>query len=343
VTTRDIADILDVVSAGPVMAPAALAARDMAGRWIGTGPWKLAAADGEAVVMAPMRTGLPEVRWTGIAEAAGRSAALQAGTADIATRVGSIPEGFQIADVTDPTAIICLLNAAQGPCADGRVRKALAMAIDRAAMIAAVTGGAADPLVGFVSDRHFGFDPEAPGVAHDPAGARALLAEAGYAGGLSLVADWPTRLPDEAPVLLPVLQAQLAAVGVALTARIEPDRVRYAERVRASDIADLCLFDSSPLSTFRVLAEKIDSRVAGSWWLGYRNPAVEGLIDRARTLTDAAAREGLYRQCYRLLQQDPPWLTFYTHRRVAAARGALAFRDDGVLDVRATVSRSGTS
>jgi peptide/nickel transport system substrate-binding protein len=112
--------------------------------------------------------------------------------------------------------------------------------------------------------------------------------------------------------------------------------------VRASDIADLCLFDSSPLSTFRVLAEKIDSRVAGSWWLGYRNPEVEGLIDQARTLTDTAAREALYRRCYRLLQQDPPWLTFYTHRRVAAGRGGLAFRDDGVLDVRA-ISRSASS
>lgn len=333
VTTRDIADILDIVSAGAVMAPAALAAESMAGRWIGTGPWRLVSADEAGVEMAPVRAGLPGLRWLGIAEAEGRLGALQAGTADIATRVGEAA-GFAGADVVDPTAIICLLNAARGPCADGRVRKALAMAIDRAAMIAAVTQGAADPLVGFVSERHFGFDPAAPGVAFDPAGARALLAEAGYAGGLALIADWPTRLPDEAPVLLPVLQGQLAAVGVTLTARIEPDRVRYAERVRASDIADLCLFDSSPLSTFRVLAEKIDSRVAGSWWLGYRNPAIEALIDQARVVTDMAAREALYRRCYRLLQDDPAWLTFYTHRRVAASRGKLAFRDDGVLDIR---------
>ncbi len=333
VTTRDIADILDVVCAGAVMAPAAMAAESMAGRWIGTGPWRLDSVDETSVVMAPVRAGLPALRWVGVPE--GRGRALQAGEADIATRVGTAATGFATAEVSDPTAIICLLNAAQGPCADGRVRRALAMAIDRAAMIAAVTQGAAEPLVGFVSDRHFGFDAAAPGVAFDPVGAKALLAEAGYAGGLALVADWPTRLPDEAPVLLPVLQAQLAAVGVTLTARIEPDRVRYAERVRASDIADLCLFDSSPLSTFRVLAEKIDSRVAGSWWLGYCNPAIEALIDQARVVTDMAAREALYRRCYRLLQDDPAWLTFYTHRRVAASRGKLAFRDDGVLDIRA--------
>ena len=333
VTTRDIADILDIVSAGAVMAPAAMAADDIAGRWIGTGPWRLESVDETSVVMAPVRAGLPVLRWIGVPE--GRDRALLAGEADIATRVGAAATGFETVEVSDPTAIICLLNAARGPCADGRVRKALAMAIDRAAMIAAVTQGAADPLVGFVSEWHFGFDPTAPGVAFDPVGARALLAEAGYAGGLALVAEWPTRLPDEAPVLLPVLQGQLAAVGVTLTARIEPDRVRYAERVRASDIADLCLFDSSPLSTFRVLAEKIDSRVAGSWWLGYRNPAIEALIDQARVITDMAAQEALYRRCYRLLQDDPAWLTFYTHRRVAASRGKLAFRDDGVLDIRA--------
>jgi peptide/nickel transport system substrate-binding protein len=333
-TTRDIADILDIVCAGPVMAPAALAAQDMAGRWVGTGPWRLEAAGEAEVAMAPAWAGVPALRWLGIAEAEARRAALRSGAADVATRVGAMA-GFTTQDVTDPTAIICLLGAASGPCADGRVRRALAMAIDRAGLIAAVAPGAADPLVGFVSAKHFGFDAQAPGLAFDQAGARALLAEAGHGGGLALVADWPTRLPDEAPALLPALQAQLAAVGVSLSARIEPDRVRYAERVRASDIADLCLFDSSPLSTFRVLAEKIDSRVAGSWWLGYCNRAVEGLIDEARSLTDGAAREALYRRCYRLLQQDPPWLTCYTHRRGAAARGRLALREDGVLDVRA--------
>ncbi len=333
-TARDIADILDIIAAGPVVAPAAAGAAEVAARWVGTGPWRLAAQGEAEVAMEPMRPGLPALRWMGLPRAEERLAALREERAGIATR---LPGGADGPHSTDPTAIVCLFNSARGPCADARVRRALNLAVDRTALIADVLDGEATPLAGFVSPLHFGFDPAAPGARHDPAEARRLLEAAGHGGGLALRADWPTRLPDEAPVLLPALQMQLAAVGITLEARIEADRTRYAERVRDSDIADLCLFDSSPMSTFRVLAEKIDSRVAGSWWLGYRNPAVEALIDEARGITDVAGRERLYRRCYRMLQDDPPWLTLYTHRRTAAARAPwrLALRDDGVLDVRA--------
>ena len=336
-TVREIADILDIIAAGLIVSPAALAAAgdDIPRRWVGTGPWRLGAHDADSVQMLPVQQGFSQLRWRRGDTAREREAALVSRDVDIATRIGRDAAGFDAVTVTDPTAIICLFNAARGPCADARVRRALNLAVDRAALIAGVIHGQGDPLGGFVSRCHFGFDPQAPGARHDPAAARQLLAEAGHGAGLGLVADWPTRLPDEAPALLPALQAQLAAIGVTLTARIEPDRVRYAERVRDSDIADLCLFDSSPLSTFRVLAEKIDSRVAGSWWLGYRNPGVETVLDEARATLDGSAREALYRRCYRMLQADPPWLTLYTHRKTAASRATLAFRDDGVLDIRA--------
>ena len=339
-TTRPIADILDIIAAAPILAPAALAAPEIAERWIGTGPWRLAAHDDDAIDMTPTAPGLPALRWLRAETPAARIALLQQGLADIATRIAPGSTALPTTTVTDPTEIVCLFNAARGPCADPRVRRALNLAIDRPALVQTVLAGHATPLGGFLSPQHFGFDPDAPGPRHDPAEAARLLAEAGHAAGLSLTADWPTRLPDEAPALLPALQAQLAPLGITLTARIEPDRVRYAERVRDSDIADLCLFDSSPLSTFRVLAEKIDSRVAGSWWLGYRNPAVEALIDQARSETDTPARAALYRACYRLLQADPPWLFLHTHRKTAAARGTLAFRADGVLDIRATAALS---
>jgi peptide/nickel transport system substrate-binding protein len=97
------------------------------------------------------------------------------------------------------------------------------------------------------------------------------------------------------------------------------------------------VFDSSPMSVFRVLHEKIDARVKGSWWEGYENHQVEALIDRARRTVDPAARTALHRQCFRLLQQDPPWLYVYNHRRrigLAGSHPAYAMRFDGVLDVR---------
>ena len=84
----------------------------------------------------------------------------------------------------------------------------------------------------------------------------ALLEEAGFGEGLTLEVDCPTRLPDEALTLTTALTEQLAPLGITLKRHVVEDRVAYAEMVRAKDIHDMCLFDSSPISTFRVLYEK---------------------------------------------------------------------------------------
>lgn len=90
------------------------------------------------------------------------------------------------------------------------------------------------------------------------------------------------------------------------------------------------------MSTFRVLAEKIDARVAGSWWLGYHNEAVEALLDEGRATVDARQREKVFRKAYHALQTDPPWLYLYNPLRVTGLSGHhpnWRMRADGVLDV----------
>ena len=115
----------------------------------------------------------------------------------------------------------------------------------------------------------------------------------------------------------------------------------------------MCVFDSSPLSTFRVIHEKLDSRTQGSWWLGYENAQLNSIADRAaatcalplssvslsslslarahcstpplltsvcgivgcRTCwtADLSARRQLYSEAVDVLEFDPPWLTLYHH------------------------------
>lgn len=271
-----------------------------------------------------------------------RAEAVAAGEAALATRLrasrhrsGVEEAGRFWTGFTDPTAIIFLLNAATGPCADPRVRRALTLAVDRTDLIARVLDGDGEMLTGFVSAAHFGAAPSS-GDPHDPEAARALLAEAGYGAGLSLILDTPTRLPDEAQALSAAFAAQLAPLGVEVSARITEDRVAYAEKVRDKGIGDICVFDSSPMSTFRVLYEKIDSRVAGSWWQGYANPKAEDLLDAARRTTDDAARAVLYGDAYRALQADPAWVPLYHHSLGVGAAVPMPVspvRDDGVLDV----------
>jgi peptide/nickel transport system substrate-binding protein len=171
----------------------------------------------------------------------------------------------------------------------------------------------------------------------DPDAARDLLREAG-AQDLVIEVDTPTRLPDCAEAMTAEIGRQLAAVGVTLDVRVIGDREEYAHMVRRSEVRDMCVFDSSPLSTYRVLREKIDARHQGSWWLGYHNAAVEGLIDEAARTPGTADRHALFRRAHDLLVADPPWLFAFceTHRSgLAGDHPGWRMRHDGVLDVRA--------
>ncbi|MGD1925409.1 MAG: ABC transporter substrate-binding protein [Paracoccaceae bacterium] len=346
---QPVADLLDILVQGFIASPSSLATLDAGQRhpWIGTGPFEIVTAETGSV--RAQRTahhfGDPianeAVRWQAVSSSVERLAQLQSGAAHVATsldpRASKVLEanGVMRHVTLDPVAIIYLLNAAQGPLSDGRVRRALSLAVDRKGLIDNVVGGMAEPLDGFVSPLHFGAaEHPAP---HALRRARELLGEAGHQEGLTLRVDCPTSLPDEAEALTIALSKQLKRVGITLQVRHHTDREAYAHMVRHKEIGDMCVFDSSPLSTFRVLYEKIDSRIAGSWWQGYRNAAVEQFLDTARAEADAESREALYREIYLLLQEDPPWLTLYNPLRATGLRGShpeFCLSPEGVLDVR---------
>lgn len=336
------ADLLDLLVYGYIVAPSAL--EDPMAYPCGTGPYIFGSA-GEEFVRARANAqhfdGPPlqeAIEWRKVVDAGDRLAALERGEAEVANTLihDAVPEAGTAQTYLSPTTIIYLFNSAKGPLRDGRIRRALNLALDREALVADVLNGAGAPLEGFLSPAHLGYvtgNQRAP----RPDEARELLHEAGVGGGLTLEVDCPTSLPNEAEALTAAVASQLAPYAVRLDIRIHEDREAYAHRVRRSEIADMCVFDSSPLSSFRVLCEKIDSRIQGSWWLGYANPGVEALIDKARVTGDVAAREAVFHDCYRLLQDDPPWLFVYNHLRRVALRGThpdWRMRRDGVLDVR---------
>lgn len=347
--TKPVADLLDVLVYGYVVAPASIEALERGDRtrMVGTGPYRMERYEAgrelhllrnDAYFAGPPANERLVYRLE--ADAGKRLAMLSSGEAEVANSLapqaadGLDRSGWTVRHFMTPVAIIYLLNAQKGSLRDPRIRAALNLAIDREAIVREVMQGAATPLHGFVSPLHFGAAPDRP-MPHDPARARVLLAEAGLADGLLLTVDCPTSLPDEAQALTECIGRQLSAIGVRLEVRLHTDREAYAHGVRRKEIHDLCVFDSSPLSTFRVLYEKIDSRIKGSWWQGYSNEAVETLLDRARSCIDDKERAELYRRCYGLLQDDPAWLYLYNPHRTIALAGShpqWRMRRDGVID-----------
>ncbi len=350
--SHPMADLLDVLVYGYIIAPAALERYECgdATTPIGTGPYRFETfTDGREVTGSRFegwhgaRAANARIRFLLEPDASRRQNMLLAGNAQAATSLG-----FQQSCELDhtgghtrvvslvPVSIIYLFNSASGPFADPRVRRATNLALDRNALVNTVAGGAACPLLGFVSPAHFGAADTALGMSRDLAEAKRLLIDAGHGDGLVITVDCPTRLPDEAEALTAAVGLQLGDIGMSFRVHRHEDREAYAHDVRLKKVHDMCVFDSSPLSTFRVLAEKIDARTRGSWWLGYHNGEVEQLIDEGRRTTSNAARATIYASAYRVLQQDPPWLYLYNPLRVTGLAGnhpRWRMRPDAVLDV----------
>jgi peptide/nickel transport system substrate-binding protein len=334
-------DLLDLLGYGYVAAPGSL--DDPVASPVGSGPYRVAEVTADAIRLARHdahvagRPPFAEVVFRKVPDRAARLAMLSAGEADVAIRVpkDAVLPGATLVDHMEPTVVIYMFHVARGRLADPRIRRALNLAIDRRRIVDSVLGGGGVPLHGPFSRVHAGYVPpvaEAP----DPAAARALLAEAG-AEGLVIETDTPTSLPDVAEALTAEVGRQLAEVGVTLDVRRIEDREEYAHMVRRSEVRDMCVFDSSPLSTWRVLREKLDARHRGSWWLGYHNADVERLIDESARTPDTAARHALFRRAHDALVADPPWLFCFceVHRSgIAGTHPEWRMRSDGVLDVR---------
>lgn len=346
------ADLLDVLVYGYVIAPAALERyeRGDVTTPIGTGPYRFETfTDGREIIGSRFegwhgaRVANARIRFLLEPDESRRQNMLLSGNAQVANSLG-FQQSDDLASTGGhtrvvslvPVSIIYLFNSAEGPFSDPRVRHAANLALDRHALVDTVVSGAGRPLLGFVSPAHFGAKDAAFGMSRDVAQAKRLLIEAGHGDGLVINVDCPTRLPDEAEALTAAVGHQLAEIGISFCVHRHEDREAYAHGVRLKNVRDMCVFDSSPLSTFRVLAEKIDARSCGSWWLGYHNAEVERLIDEGRRTINDTARAAIYASAYRVLQQDPPWLYLYNPLRITGLAGKhpqWRMRADGVLDV----------
>ncbi len=97
---------------------------------------------------------------------------------------------------------------------DLRVRQAIAHAIDRAAIVRYVLGGAARPAAALLPPEHWAGNPELSAPAFDPALARRLLQEAGYDAQHPLSLDYKTSTDPVRLRIATIIQQQLADVGI---------------------------------------------------------------------------------------------------------------------------------
>lgn len=321
-TPEPMADLLDLMAKFPIAPESAL--DGLPGKPVGSGPYCFNGMENGEIHLTANEfywQGTPPVQklvWRAEPNAEVRVESLLDGRADLVADVK--PEGVQkllirqdLTLVSLPSSVctIFMCNIQNGVCRDRRVRQALNYAIDIPAIIDKVMKGFATPLNGPLASMHLGYDSSTPAYPYNVEKARALLAEAGYSGGVKLTLDVPSILPDEALAVAEEMKNQYALAGIETEIKVFHDRPAYATMVREKRIDDACAFDSSPLSTYQIFVDKFHSGLHGAWWQGYANPEVDALINLARRTPDLPARRETYRQVYRILREDAPWIFLF--------------------------------
>ena len=196
---------------------------------------------------------------------------------------------------------------ARNPFMDLRVRRAISKAINRTAIAERVMEGLAVPAANIVSPGVFGHNPALKAEPYDPAGAKRLLAEAGYSNGFRVTLTGPNnRYINDEQVLQAVAQG-LTRVGIVTRVEAAPMSA-FLGRVRREDTGFALLGWGSfaaDLALRSLLATPDADRGHGAWnWGRYSNPQVDALMTQALASVERDKREALAREANTLAMQD---------------------------------------
>ena len=180
----------------------------------------------------------------------------------------------------------------QNPMRDARVRRAMSLALNRDAIARQMLEGYADPTDQPVPPFVFGALAARAVPTQDVAGARALLAEAGYPQGFGLnLFCSPTRTPR----ICEAVAAYWTRIGIRTTVEVVAQANFLPRRNRRDYGVFLSVFGSLTGETSYLLGSQVHSvgTVPGLGTLnftGLGTAEMDGRIQRARTTLDDAAR-----------------------------------------------------
>jgi oligopeptide transport system substrate-binding protein len=198
-------------------------------------------------------------------------------------------------------------NVTRKPFDDPRVRKALALAIDKRRIVERITRGGEQPAATLVPAGVANYNSP-PGLGYDPALARKLLAEAGFPGGKNFprieymfnAAAGGGKIHEQIAVELEQMWRDTLGVDIELRQLemqvylTEQNQLHY-DLSRSSWIGDY-----NDANTFLNMFVSND----GNNRTGWSNPRYDELIRQANETADMRAREKLFQEAETILVRD---------------------------------------
>lgn len=219
------------------------------------------------------------------------------------------------------------MNVHMAPFDDVRVRRAVAMAVDRPHLAKYYEGWAR------VTDHVIppgipGYDPEFHGQKTDVQAARALMAEAGYAydpktgkGGYPQTITYWAGPGETAIRAGTLLQYDLSHIGLRIEIKEtsfaqflavvgRPKEARMGYGAWLMDYADPSDFFEPTFSSAGIAPEESQN------WAFYSTPELDALLARAHGEIDQEKRLAMYREADRIVCDDAPWAFAYNTMRI---------------------------
>ena len=235
---------------------------------------------------------------------------------------------------------------------DRRVRQAIAHAIDRAAIADLSCPGGRQPVAhAWLPPRHPGYNPNVKKYEHDPARARALLAEAGFTPGpdgilrdrngkraeMTIMTTAGNALREQIEL---IIKDQLKDVGIDLRLDNRPTSVFLGPIVSRRQFPHMALYlsnfspESMPFGRFHSSQiPSAENNWSGDNRAGWRNAENDRIWEQLASELDERTRIRLLRRQQEIFAEDLPSLPLYFALRLTTTHKALrGIRPTGLVD-----------
>jgi dipeptide transport system substrate-binding protein len=205
-------------------------------------------------------------------------------------------------------------NTEKQPYTDKRVRQALSMAINKDAIIDAIYLGAGKKAKNPIPPTIWSYNDNIKDYAYDPAAAKKLLAEAGFADGFETdLWAMPVKRPynPNAARMAEMIQADWAKVGVK-TKIITFEWGEYLKRSKVGEHQTLLLGwtgDNGDPDNFLYVLLGCEAAKDSANRARWCHKPFDDLLVQAKRTSDVGKRTELYGQAQEIFKEEAPWVT----------------------------------